>query len=53
MAEHCNSLMELGRHIMQPSEPLAERWTRGWEKLLLELALLESELLARRSDASH
>jgi hypothetical protein len=51
MANHCNSLLELARHIVQPSEPLAVRWTRGWEKLLFELEILERHLLSRRSDA--
>ena len=45
IAERCNRLLELARHISQPSEPLAERWTRGWRELLEEVGSIEERLL--------
>ena len=44
----CGTL-ELARHISQPSEPLAERWTRGWQELLEEIGSIEERLLPLRS----
>lgn len=41
LAECCNRLCELARHIGQPSEPLEERWKRGWQDLLQEVGTLE------------
>ena len=50
IAERCNRLLELARHISQPSEPLAERWTRGWRELLEEVGSIEERLLLLRSN---
>src|SRR5688572_9358571 len=44
LAVRSSRLAELSRHIAQPSEPLADRWQRGWHELLTELDLLEQDL---------
>lgn len=44
VAESCNRIFSLSRHIRQPSEPLDERWRRGWEDLMVELDVLEQRL---------
>ncbi len=49
IAERCNRLLELARHISQPSEPLADRWTRGWRELLEEVGSIEERLLLLQS----
>lgn len=49
IAERCNRLLELARHISQPSEPLEDRWTRGWRELLEEIDWIEERLLLLRS----
>lgn len=41
LAECCNRICDLARHISQPSEPLDERWKRGWEDLVREVGMLE------------
>lgn len=46
LASSCNRLLELARHLSQPSEPLDARWKKGWMELLDELQTLE-ELLSR------
>ena len=51
IADRCNRLLELARHISQPSEPLAERWTRGWQELLEEVGSIEKRLLLLRSSS--
>ena len=51
IADRCNRLLELARHISQPSEPLAERWTRGWRELLEEVGSIEERLLLLRSSS--
>ena len=48
IANRCNRLIELAKHISQPSEPLAERWTRGWQELLREVDSIEQRLLFSR-----
>ena len=45
LAVCCSSISELARHIAQPSEPLDQRWKRGWKELLEELQTLERLLL--------
>jgi hypothetical protein len=44
LAQRCNTIAELSRHIAQPSEPLAGRWEAGWTELLRELSQLEARL---------
>ena len=44
VAESCNRIFSLSRHIRQPSEPLDERWRRGWGDLMVELDVLERRL---------
>jgi hypothetical protein len=46
IAVSCDRLTELSRHLSQPSEPLQERWVRGWSSLLAQLDLLEQQLKA-------
>jgi hypothetical protein len=46
LAERCNRLSQLARHIAQPSEPLDDRWRRGWHELLGEIGRLEERLRA-------
>lgn len=48
IANRCNRLIELANHISQPSEPLAERWTRGWRELLQEIDSIEERLVLFR-----
>lgn len=53
LALQCNRLSYLARHLAQPSEPLEDRWRRGWNELLVELGDLENQLRAvRRSSAN-
>jgi hypothetical protein len=49
LAARCNYLTQLARHVAQPSEPLDERWRRGWHELLGEIGDLEQQLTAMRS----
>lgn len=44
VAECSNRVFDLSRHLRQPSEPLDERWRRGWEDLLTEMEVLERRL---------
>lgn len=44
LAERCNRLTQLARHVAQPSEPLDVRWRRGWHELLGEITGLEQQL---------
>lgn len=44
LSRRCSRLVDISRHLSQPSEPLAERWERGWHQLLEELLALEEEL---------
>lgn len=50
LASCCNRIVELARHIAQPSEPLDQRWKRGWKDLLQELQTLERHLLNLREE---
>lgn len=50
LAESCNRLSELARHVSQPSEPLDDRWRKGWNELLSEIAILEDCLDCLRSE---
>lgn len=47
LAHLCGRIVEIARHVGQPSEPLADRWERAWQQLLEELDQLE-RLLDRR-----
>jgi hypothetical protein len=47
LAARCIRLADISRHIIQPSEPLADRWERGWHQLLEEIDLLEEQLRCR------
>lgn len=47
LAHQCGRIVEIARHVGQPSEPLANRWERAWHQLLEELDQLEG-LLNRR-----
>lgn len=49
LAERCNRLTELARHVAQPSEPLDSRWRRGWHQLLGAIEGLEEQLKAMRA----
>ena len=42
MAATCNHLLDITRHLSQPSEPLADRWRQGWKELLQCLDDLET-----------
>lgn len=46
LAQRCNRLSQLAQHIAQPSEPLDDRWRRGWHELLGEIGGLEERLRA-------
>lgn len=48
VAESCNRILGLSRHIRQPSEPLDERWRQGWADLRVEVDLLEKRLTVLR-----
>ena len=52
LAARLDRLREITRHIAQPSEPLDNRWKRGWDELLQELQILE-ELLERLDEVGH
>lgn len=41
LAQCCNRLREISRHVAQPSEPLGSRWRRDWRNLQDELSNLE------------
>ncbi|MBI4527732.1 MAG: hypothetical protein HY695_28380 [Deltaproteobacteria bacterium] len=47
LAARCIRLADISRHITQPSEPLADRWERGWHQLLEEINGLEEQLRGR------
>lgn len=49
----CNRIIDISRHIRQPSEPLEERWKRGWEDLLVEIGTLEHHLNCLRMRQSN
>ena len=40
----CNRLSDTAKTLVQPSEPLDERWKDGWAALLRDLDLLEQRL---------
>ena len=40
----CNSLNETTKTLVQPSEPLDQRWRAGWAKLMADLDLIEQHL---------
>lgn len=44
LVEECNRLLDLSATLVQPSEPLDERWTAGWERLEVRLRCLEAAL---------
>ena len=48
-ARCCNRIFQLSRHIRQPSEPLDDRWERGWDDLLGEIGTLEQHLQLLRA----
>ncbi len=50
VASCCNHIATLGKHLAQPSEPLDDRWRRGWSELLGELRALETHLIALRDE---
>ena len=52
VAVRCNHVVAIGSHLSQPSEPLDDRWKRGWSGLLAELQELEAALCALERDAS-
>jgi hypothetical protein len=52
VASACNRIMEVTKILCQPSEPLDERWRRGWAELLRELGVLEELLRTRNVRAS-
>ena len=44
LVEACNNLTETARTLVQPSEPLDERWQRGWAEVTSELDRIELHL---------
>lgn len=50
VASRCNRIVAIGSHLAQPSEPLDDRWRRGWSELLAELGDLEVSLIALRDE---
>lgn len=52
LARRCNRVLDLSRHIAQPSEPLDCRWKRAWTDLLRELSMLEDCLHSLRGNGS-
>ena len=48
LVELCNCLNETAQVLVQPSEPLDDRWRTGWAELLCELSQLEQNLQALR-----
>lgn len=44
LARLCNSLHETAKTLVQPSEPLDERWKAGWSELLADIDLVERQL---------
>ena len=40
----CNQLNDTAKTLVQPSEPLDERWRTGWSELMAELGHLEHHL---------
>ena len=49
LMEECNSLIDTTRTLVQPSEPLDERWQRGWSELMDNLDKIEQKLQIIRS----
>lgn len=50
---HCNVLYDTSRILAQPSEPLDERWKKGWSRLLHSLDEIEEHLLANLPNGSN
>ena len=48
LSASCNRIQDLSRGLVQPSEPLDERWKRGWSALTVELDSLASILMELR-----
>ncbi len=42
----CNKLNDTAKTLVQPSEPLDERWRTGWSELLVDLNKIEQHLQA-------
>lgn len=40
----CNQLNDTAKTLVQPSEPLDERWKAGWSELMAELDKIEQHL---------
>ena len=49
LAARCNRLTQLAKQVAQPSEPLDDRWKRGWHELLGEIHGLAQQLTSMRS----
>jgi len=49
LAASCNRLVEITRHLSQPSEPLDARWRRGWTQLIEELDTLKTAISRLRA----
>ena len=49
LVELCNCLSDTARVLVQPSEPLDERWTAGWAEMLCKLNQLEQQLEALKA----
>lgn len=44
LVEICNSLLDTTKTLVQPSEPLDERWRSGWSVLMADLDRMEYQL---------
>ena len=44
LGDHCNKLLDTSRSLVQPSEPLDDRWTRRKSELLDQIDAMEQQL---------
>ena len=45
----CNQLNDTAKTLVQPSEPLDERWKAGWSELMADLDIIEQHLQAMKA----
>lgn len=48
----CNQLNDTAKTLVQPSEPLDERWKAGWSELMADLDKIEQHLRAMEARTS-
>ena len=46
LVESCNSMIDTAKTLVQPSEPLDERWQSGWSSLMVDIDRIEHQLQA-------